>query len=923
MFFETYFNLWGEQGVHGEVLVNCPIPHHKKDGTTYMDHNPSCSINLEKRLWNCKSCGCGGNEVQMIEQIFHCTSSRARKFLDMLRRGFSCEHIHEQLKDYTLTEECKRHANSIGIFDPNVLTDLDVMVEKIDDHFEYSLPVYYMGRVVDIRTYRPGCQPKVLSLPGAPSGLIVPYDKLMESDDRRWVILNAGEKDMMVARCLGLNAYTLTGGETNSVLNPEWFARKKVAICYDNDDAGRTGALKIARQIYPYVSCVRIVNRFHEAFNGDDTKEDFTDWVLKYGGSKEQFIEDVNNTPDFVPDETDDNVTNYRVITLAEAIDPKYHGQILRSTVQILTTSDTPFEIPSTARVKKVAALKGMLNKGDSVQWNLNDHPDSVFLLTGANKARTEDVIRNNMRLGNEKGVVVDVFEREVVWVCQVADVGAGYEDMSELTVYCVGCHPAQGKKYTLTYLRSTDTARGTVALIADQMEDALDDISTFTINEDTKASLVYGLHTEGDVADRVSRRATAVRGLLGYECDETLITLIDLTFNTVEAFNYGNNKNVRGYMDNLVIGESRIGKSDTAKHLRDVYNIGAFVSLAGTSSTIAGIVGGTVKDGVGRNSTRAGVIPRNHKSIIVFEELAKAKEDISRSLTDVRSSGVARITRVNGSVEMPASLRMLTLSNPRCLPTGESRPISEYSNGLEITRELIGASEDIARYDLILISEGGNTETDPLYDAPEPFPDKVLQDLVRWVWSRKPDDIKFLNGSDVMIRDKAKELNETYPMHIKLFGTECWKKLARLSIATAAYVVSTDDTFESICVYPEHVDWAYNFMIKIYDNETFKIRSIVADYIAKTTPDERSTARLQEMYIQHRRVIDRLYTQSKMDKKTFRELSGLDDNACGPLIRTLIARDFVNSERDMLYVTMKFKKTYKLLDQHTEVARV
>jgi hypothetical protein len=198
--------------------------------------------------------------------------------------------------------------------------------------------------------------------------------------------------------------------------------------------------------------------------------------------------------------------------------------------------------------------------------------------------------------------------------------------------------------------------------MIVDYMEDAVDDISTFTITETAKESLVYAQHVEGNVAERISHRAQAVRGILGYECNEDLITAIDMTFNTVKEFDYGINKGVKGYMDTLVIGESRVGKSDTSKRLRDLYRVGAFVSLAGSSATLAGVVGGSVKDALGRQSTRAGAIPRNHGAIIIFEELAKARDDMVRSLTDVRSSGLARITRVSGSIEMPASLRMLTL---------------------------------------------------------------------------------------------------------------------------------------------------------------------------------------------------------------------------------------------------------------------
>lgn len=922
MFFETYFNLWDEAQYEKEIAVCCPIPHTKSDGSKYYEHNASCHINLEKRLWNCKSCGAGGNEVQMVQQVLNCSVPRATKFLSMLKRGIGREDIKEQLNGYELTEDNFKSACNLGMFNRDVLADLDVMIEQVNNHYEFHIPAYYKGRLIDIRTYRPGIQPKVLSVEGAPAGFIIPFDQWQESDPNRWTLLMAGEKDMICARSLGFNAITLTGGEVTSPISAKWFEGRRVAIVYDNDDPGRMGARKIAKLIAPYATRVRVIEKFHEDFEGTDTKEDFTDWVLNYEGTYDRMVQYIQETEDFVMEEAEQD-DECALVTLTEAIDPKYHGSMLRSTVQVLTTSDTPFEIPSVARVKKLTSDKGKLEKGATVTWSLEDDPTALFKLVGGSVDQVDATIRRCLYLGAEKGTCVDIQEREVVYICQVSDMNASYEDMSELTAFCVGVKPVQGKRYTLRYLRTTDTNRGCVAMIVDKMEDAVDDISTFVVDETTKESLVYAQHVEGNVAERISHRAQAVRGVLGYECNEDLITAIDMTFNTVKEFDYGINKDVKGYMDTLVIGESRVGKSDTSKRLRDVYKVGAFVSLAGSAATIAGVVGGSVKDALGRQSTRAGAIPRNHGGIIIFEELAKARDDMVRSLTDVRSSGLARITRVSGSIEMPASLRMLTLSNCRALPNGETRPIAEYSSGIEITKDLIGTAEDIARYDMVFVLGDTGETSDPLYDPPEPYPEHVMRDLVRWTWSRTAEQIKFISNSDRIIRDLANDLNNTYPLHIKLFGTECWKKLARLSIAAACYTVSTDDTYENVLVTPEHVQWAYNFLKKIYDNDTFKLSAVVALHKAQSEVDPADTAKLQDFFIKYKQALTKLYTQSKMDKKTFKELANIDDRDFAPLVRTLIARDFVNSDREMMYVTMKFKETFKLLNTNTEVPRV
>ena len=157
--------------------------------------------------------------------------------------------------------------------------------------------------------------------------------------------------------------------------------------------------------------------------------------------------------------------------------------------------------------------------------------------------------------------------------------------------------------------------------------------------------------------------------------------------------------KGIRGYLDGLIVTESRVGKSTTAQALSKVYGIGSIASLAGSAATSAGLVGGSVKAG-NSSQIRPGLIPRNHGKAIIFEELAKAKFSLMPELTDIRSSGIVRINRSTGDLSLPASVRILFLTNPKTEDDGMIRPILAYPNGIEIVKPLIGAIEDIARFD-------------------------------------------------------------------------------------------------------------------------------------------------------------------------------------------------------------------------------
>ena len=150
------------------------------------------------------------------------------------------------------------------------------------------------------------------------------------------------------------------------------------------------------------------------------------------------------------------------------------------------------------------------------------------------------------------------------------------------------------------------------------------------------------------------------VKGIVNADYNPTLLKTIDLWYNTPLYFKVGNSTPLRATLDTILVAESRVGKSTTAAALKKLYGLGATVSFAGASATEAGLIGGS-KLVNGNYQTKAGIIPQMHKNAIIFEELGKANSDIIKTLTDVRSSGSVRITRVSGFFELPAVVRMLS----------------------------------------------------------------------------------------------------------------------------------------------------------------------------------------------------------------------------------------------------------------------
>ena len=493
-----------------------------------------------------------------------------------------------------------------------------------------------------------------------------------------------------------------------------------------------------------------------------------------------------------------------------------------------------------------------------------------------------------------------------------------------EYTVYSIGQKLESGQKYMVTYKLVPHPYKGQqLIMIVIDAKQANDSVSNFKINQEHIDNLKVIQNLPGDtVAERINLLTEKVKGLLGYDGNNQLIQAIDLAYHTVLQCNFGTFKNLRGYLDTIVVGESRVGKSSTAETLRNQYGLGVFTSLAGNSATIPGLVGGSNKTSNGYQ-TRAGIIPQNHRGLIIFEEFGKSNANVITELTDIRSSNEVRITRVAGTISLPAIVRMIALTNPKNV-NGHIKSIASYPNGISILTELVETAEDIARYDMIVIlADKGNTRINPFWVPEEPLPQDVYQTRVRWIWSRTPEQIIIPQEISLFILEEANRLNQTYECHIKIFGTEAWKKILRLAIAVAGYLVSTDDTYETIIVNREHVEFAVDYLTKLYDNPTFKLKEFVEHEKRYSTIDAEGTALLQNIYDKSPTLILQLEQYAGATKNMLSAATGLTNDDLNKALNQLTKGLFIRFANHDIVPTERFRLGLAEIQRQTFIARL
>src|SRR5205809_5849633 len=123
--------------------------------------------------------------------------------------------------------------------------------------------------------------PKMLATPGA-HGELYGWERVLAHPER--LVICEGEFDRLVLESRGFAAVTSTGGALT--FRPTWAEAfreiPRVYVCFDNDDAGRAGAERVARLI-PHARIVRLPDEIGEG-------GDATDFFVRLGRSREEFV---------------------------------------------------------------------------------------------------------------------------------------------------------------------------------------------------------------------------------------------------------------------------------------------------------------------------------------------------------------------------------------------------------------------------------------------------------------------------------------------------------------------------------------------------------------------------------------------------------------------------------------------------------
>jgi hypothetical protein len=344
---------------------------------------------------------------------------------------------------------------------------------------------------------------------------------------------------------------------------------------------------------------------------------------------------------------------------------------------------------------------------------------------------------------------------------------------------------------------------------------------------------------------------------------------------------------------------------------------IGLGQLITGSAASRTGIAYSldTVIDG--KRLLKWGAIPLNDGKLLVIDEWQKILASQIEELSSSRSSGLLKVDRsVKG--EHKARVRLILLANP---VTNES--MSDQVYGAVVLK--FQRPADIRRLDVaIFVSKDDLDSKEVIYKLKykrEKVEQVIHGDLLKqsllWAWTRNAADVIFEPEASEEIMRQAKVLISEYEVSdIPLASTDVHEKVARLSVALAALLHSTDKSHEKVIVKPEHVQYITRRLHDVYGHRNCQLDK----YAASLSERESLTD------VEYTKIVDDI--NEKIRSETYK-------GATTNVLRALLMSDFIKqgelgdkfgygskairerveilAKRNMLSLTSKgYKKTRK-----------
>lgn len=889
------FKKWfvGEENNEGEQRAYCPICEDPD-----VSSSPSASINPEEGIWNCLKGDHGGSIADLAR---HLKTERGWDIRsesmggNKRRSGTEAKPKGDPPSSAAVQEWHQDLLNS-----PRVLarlTDQRGLDEDIVNEYElgwdsrsgrYTIPIYdESGKLVNVRKYKLGAgdnEQKFWNHAGYGQARIYGLEVLEDTD---YVILAEGELDRLILMSMGYPAVCGTGGA--NTFKPEWaayFADKTVYCAYDPDAAGDKGAIRAANALQNHV-----VAFYKIALPAGDV----TDFFVDEGHDADDFdklMVTAQHAGNRTSRDVADMPTTGERASLQESMSDKHGASPIELIVSVTGKQAEPFTAPrrvvATCDMSKGATCEAcpMMARNGQREFETQPHDQRLVefidvpsttmhkLLKALTGARCSDRIQFH---------IAEFWRVEELAIQNSIDerTDEAAETPVRRTAWSVGTFGSQtNEKIRLIGRNTPDPKSGTLRFHAWINQKVELDIDRFKLTAEVRERLTQFRPAEGqsalekclEIAKDMSSNVTMIIGR------PLLHVGVDLVWHSPIAFNVHDMPVDKGWLEMMVIGDTRTGKSEIASRLMHHYNSGRMVSCEGV--TFAGLIGG-VQQINGRWHMTWGVVPMNDRRLVVLDETSgMAERNIIEQMSQVRSSGIAQITKIQNE-STSARTRLIWISNP----VGGKFLSENRLGGVGALLTVVPNMEDVARFDFVIAAARGDVGSVAINSDHRPGVPTYSSDdcelLVKWSWSLGRDSIRIGDRAIAAAAAHAIRMGERYTPSPPLVQAENVRfKILRIAAALAARTFSVGRT-GLLLVNKSHVDDAVAFLDAVYSQDSLGYGRISTEEMKRqsNSQDHLNNARL--LMQQYPEVFRTLFMNSGGEYRVrdFEEFQGMDRN--------------------------------------------
>lgn len=814
-------------------LLPCPMASKRHEEGD--DSSPSLTVNPDSGAFKCFGCGWKGTSVVgYATDVHHRGNFRAalaNLFAEYVRPLVSKEEVREYGVELRRRPRTIQAITSTRGWTRQTMAQLKLGWDP--NQKRVAIPIFNLqGLCLDVRYHdsinrarksKKGKRiPMMARRKGAATGDWFPLNPKLNpwapEHDTIWIV--EGEPDAILAHQEGLNVVTLTGGSSvwASVEHKRLrgFKGKNVIVCMDSDKAGQTAAKNVAAKLAAVG--VRSLRNIKVPEGGD-----FSEFVNVYDGSADMLRQMLRLSPYVIRPQQENTAT----IPLAQTSQAEFIGKKVKTKVLINGIAQSPQAIPhhiehwcTSGGCDQCPTKDGMVGE----YFVAPDDPSVVDWLYAKSYANQ---IKREMGLGKNCPMQCTVKEWQTLeGVTMIPSLSVNNSDYKDSYVvrqgYVLGHGTESNQNYEVEAMPVIHPRTRESLLVVDRLKSSYDSISGFNLANSELEELQELFSDDPKTIIRDICRLHAFNHTHIYKRFD-LHAAVDLAFHSPRDFSFAGVRLPKGSIELLLFGDTRCGKGQVAEGLVRFYDLGEVVS--GENASLMGLAGGASKVGDQFRLTW-GSIPLNHGRLVVVDEFSGLNSDVLGKLSRIRSEGIAELNKGGINSSTRANARLIWVANPK-----KGRALAEHSSGVSAIMDLVGADEDVARFDLAVVVQKGEVDVEEInqnvqQEVVSKYGREQLRKVVLWCWSRKPEHVVFTRRATRAILRGATDLAARYSSTIPLIqGENARFKIAKVAAAVAGRVFSTPDGV-LLKVTEAHCRIAIELIRKFYDKPSMGYRT-------------------------------------------------------------------------------------------------